>query len=163
MHKGTHTYIICLTIVLKISHKEYSFFTVHVNIKCSISNNSLYYSVFFFLKKKGTYCSGDKICTEQHGVHHSVQLHILFTTVKCLLWTCILSRYGKYCFYHTIQFWVKVRIHMSKSLSQHLINAVLLLVIMWCLQYNMPLIIILRSVTTAEAWYNNLCMITYPH
>jgi len=32
--------------MLEISRKEYSFFTVHVNINSSISNNSLYYSVF---------------------------------------------------------------------------------------------------------------------
>jgi len=81
--------------MLKISHKEYSFFTFYVKINCSISNNSLYYS--FFLKK-GTYCSGDKICTEQHGVHHNGQLHILFTTVKCLLSTCFLNQVQKILF-----------------------------------------------------------------
>jgi len=53
--------------------------------------------LFSFLKK-GIYCSGDKICTEQHGVHHNGQLHILFTTIKCLLSTCILSQIQKILF-----------------------------------------------------------------
>ena len=44
------------------------------------------------------YCSGDKICTEQHGVHHNGQLYILFTTVKYLLSTCMLSQMWKILF-----------------------------------------------------------------
>jgi len=39
--------------MLKIGHKEYSFFTVHVNTNCGISNNSLYCS-FLSLKKEYT-------------------------------------------------------------------------------------------------------------